>query len=272
MAWLPTASGEVVVIVAVLPLLSVAVPIREPPSENVTVPVGVPVPEAGLTVAVNVTGCPGTDGFADDERAVVVVAAGLHTPMATLEPLPTDAPPRGFWVTTLPLSVLSQLLVVAGIAVSPTPFSVRVAWSWVCPMTLGTRTILAAGLHTPMATLEPLPTDAPPRGFWVTTLPLAVLLQLLVVVGTAVSPVFFSLLVAWSWVCPMTSGTATWPPALVPVPLLVPGPVLVPVPLLVPGPVLVLVPGPVLMPVLFGGGVGESGPPAMAPAIATAPT
>ena len=48
-------------------------PICEPPSENVTVPVVVPVPEAGLTVAVNVTGCPATDGFADDERAVVVV-------------------------------------------------------------------------------------------------------------------------------------------------------------------------------------------------------
>src|SRR5215831_4880731 len=209
MAWLPTASGEVVVIVAVLPLLSVAVPIREPPSENVTVPVGVPVPEAGLTVAMNVTVCPGTDGFADDERAVVVVAAGLHTPMATLEPLPTDAPPRGFWVTTLRLSVLSQLLVVAGIVVSPTPFSVRVAWSWVCTMTLGTRTILAAGLHTPMATLEPLPTDAPPRGFWVTTLPLSVLSQLLVVAGIAVSPTPFSVRVAWSWVCPMTLGTRT---------------------------------------------------------------
>jgi len=49
------------------------VPICEPASENVTVPVGVPVPEAGLTVAVNVTGCPGADGFADDERAVVVM-------------------------------------------------------------------------------------------------------------------------------------------------------------------------------------------------------
>jgi hypothetical protein len=73
MVWLPTASGEAVAIVAVPPLLSVAVPICEPPSENVTVPVGVPVPEAGLTVAVNVTGCPGADGFADDERDVVVM-------------------------------------------------------------------------------------------------------------------------------------------------------------------------------------------------------
>src|SRR6266567_817722 len=137
------------------------------------------------------------------------VAAGLHTPMATLEPLPTDAPPAGFWVTTLPWSALLQLLVVAGIAVSPVFFSAAVALSWVCPMTLGTRTGVAAGLHTPMATLEPLPTDAAPAGFWVTTLPLSVLLQLLVVVGTTVSPAPFSVLVALSWVFPMTSGTAT---------------------------------------------------------------
>ena len=67
------------VIVAVPLLSSFAVPIRARPpenvSENVTVPVGVPVPETGRTVAVNVTGCPAADGFADDERAVVVVMA-----------------------------------------------------------------------------------------------------------------------------------------------------------------------------------------------------
>src|SRR6266496_2355735 len=44
---------------------------------------------------------------------------GLHTVMVTLEPLPTDAPPAGFWVTTLPLSVLLQLLVVAGVRGQP---------------------------------------------------------------------------------------------------------------------------------------------------------
>src|SRR6266542_6996159 len=63
-----------------------------------------------------------------------------------------------------------------------------------------------------MVTLEPLPADAPPAGFWVTTLPLSVLLQLLVVVGAAVSPACSSAAVAWSWVCPMTSGTGTWLP------------------------------------------------------------
>ena len=49
-----------------------------PPSENVTVPVGVPVPEAGLSLAVNLT-CPAADGPADDERAVVVAVAAWLT-------------------------------------------------------------------------------------------------------------------------------------------------------------------------------------------------
>jgi hypothetical protein len=53
-------------------------------------------------------------------------------------------------------------------------------------MTLGTVTGVAAA-HTVMVTLEPLPTDAPPAGFWITTLPLSALLQSLVVVGTTVS-------------------------------------------------------------------------------------
>ena len=47
-----------------------------PPSMKVTDPVG--VPEAGattLTVAVNVTDCPNTEGFADKASAVVVLAA-----------------------------------------------------------------------------------------------------------------------------------------------------------------------------------------------------
>jgi len=47
--------------------------------------------------------------------------------MVTLEPLPTDAPPTGFWVTTLPLSVALQWLVVVGAAVSPASVSAAVA-------------------------------------------------------------------------------------------------------------------------------------------------
>jgi hypothetical protein len=42
---------------------------------NVTVPPATPLPgELTVTVAVNVTDCPATDGFADDATAVVVFA------------------------------------------------------------------------------------------------------------------------------------------------------------------------------------------------------
>ena len=48
------------------------------PSLNVTVPVGVPVFGAStLTVAVKVTGCPYTDGFAEETTAVVVGLAAF---------------------------------------------------------------------------------------------------------------------------------------------------------------------------------------------------
>ena len=42
------------------------------PTKNVTVPVGVPVPDGSRTVAVNVTACPTLAGLADANRAVVV--------------------------------------------------------------------------------------------------------------------------------------------------------------------------------------------------------
>jgi hypothetical protein len=38
-----------------------------------TVPVGVLVPDEGVTLAVNVTGWPDIEGFADDASAVVVL-------------------------------------------------------------------------------------------------------------------------------------------------------------------------------------------------------
>jgi hypothetical protein len=42
---------------------------------KVTIPVAVPLPGAtALTVAVNVTGCPKTDGLADELREVEVLA------------------------------------------------------------------------------------------------------------------------------------------------------------------------------------------------------
>lgn len=68
---MPTASAEVVSEPAPV-VSSVAVPMLDAPSRNVTVPVGVPVVE--LTVAVNVTACPNTVGFLEDVTAVVAPA------------------------------------------------------------------------------------------------------------------------------------------------------------------------------------------------------
>lgn len=56
------------------PPLRVPVPSVVAPSLNVTVPVGVPLPGATTAmVAVNVTDCPKTDGFADEMTIVVVL-------------------------------------------------------------------------------------------------------------------------------------------------------------------------------------------------------
>jgi hypothetical protein len=49
------------------------------PSKNVTVPVGVPVPDDGLTEAVNVTFCPRTDGFCEEVTEVLVPVRLLLT-------------------------------------------------------------------------------------------------------------------------------------------------------------------------------------------------
>lgn len=50
----------------------VPVPNVVTPSMKVTVPLGVPAPD-GVTVAVNVTDWPNTDGFREEVTAVVVV-------------------------------------------------------------------------------------------------------------------------------------------------------------------------------------------------------
>ena len=69
------------------PPLSGPVPIVLPPSRNVTIPVGVPVPGAlAESVAVNVIDCPNVDGFADDVMAAVVSA------LFTTCGLPVSAP------------------------------------------------------------------------------------------------------------------------------------------------------------------------------------
>ena len=66
----PTASVDVVS--DAVPPLKATLPNGVAPSKNCTVPVG---PEDGLTVAVNVTGCPTVDGFRDDVNVVVVMIA-----------------------------------------------------------------------------------------------------------------------------------------------------------------------------------------------------
>jgi hypothetical protein len=70
----PTASAEVLSIV--VPELSVPLPICVVPSLKVTVPVGLPDPDFGATVAVNITLCP-VVGDVLDEASEVVVAAGV---------------------------------------------------------------------------------------------------------------------------------------------------------------------------------------------------
>ena len=69
MEWLPAVSAEVERIAA--PPLSVFVPRTVVPFLNVTVPVGVP-DNVGLTTAVNLTALPEGEGFADEDRLVVV--------------------------------------------------------------------------------------------------------------------------------------------------------------------------------------------------------
>ena len=61
--------------------MSVPVPSVVDPSLNVTVPVGVGVPDAGVTVAVNVTLVPTTTEVADVESAVVDAVATGATPV-----------------------------------------------------------------------------------------------------------------------------------------------------------------------------------------------
>ena len=66
---------SVLVVKVATPPLSVPVPSVAEPSLNVTVPVGVPAPgDVAVTVAVNVTDWPNTDGLTDDSSAVVVAS------------------------------------------------------------------------------------------------------------------------------------------------------------------------------------------------------
>src|SRR5277367_3266461 len=68
------------------PPLSVAIPSDVAPSKNVTLPVGVPEPEVGVTTAPNITLCPPVACSAEAESAVVVLLLAAVT-------IVTDAAP-----------------------------------------------------------------------------------------------------------------------------------------------------------------------------------
>ena len=85
--WLPRINPDVLN-VAIPEPFSVPVPRIVDPSSNVTVPVGVPEP-GDVTVAVNVTDYPKTDGFAPEANAVEVVAS-----MAVKSASSLSVPPR----------------------------------------------------------------------------------------------------------------------------------------------------------------------------------
>ena len=72
--WLPIVSVDVVN-VAVPEPSKVPDPSAVEPSMNVTVPVGIPEPGMlAVTVAVNVTDCPNTEGLAEEATAELVVS------------------------------------------------------------------------------------------------------------------------------------------------------------------------------------------------------
>ena len=72
------------------PPLSVPVPSGAAPSLNVTVPVGVPVPEAGFTEAVNVTAWPKAEGLSEEindvaEEGLLLQDVNLKEPMRVFQ-------------------------------------------------------------------------------------------------------------------------------------------------------------------------------------------
>ena len=70
------------------PAARVPVPIGLPPSRKVTVPVAVPVPGATAEiVAVKVTDCPRTEGFADEVTAVAELALLTTCGLPVSEPV-----------------------------------------------------------------------------------------------------------------------------------------------------------------------------------------
>jgi hypothetical protein len=74
--WVPADSDEELKVACACGF-RVPEPICVLPSRKATVPVGVPLPVCGLTVAVNVTGCPKVAGLPEDVSAVEVARRTL---------------------------------------------------------------------------------------------------------------------------------------------------------------------------------------------------
>ncbi len=90
----PTANDDVLKVA--VPLVSETLPKDVVPSMKVTLPVGIPAPgEAAETVAVKVTDCPNTEGFAAAVTLLVVAALLTTCVKAGLDVLPPKfaAPP-----------------------------------------------------------------------------------------------------------------------------------------------------------------------------------
>src|ERR1051326_4057054 len=104
MTWFPDAS--VAVVSCAVPFVSVcAAPRLAPPSLNWTVPVG--VPELAVTVAVNVTDWPKSEGLTEDDTLTVGVA--LFTVMEAVAAGPRPAPVASVAPCTWKLNVLDGL-------------------------------------------------------------------------------------------------------------------------------------------------------------------
>ncbi len=86
-------AARALVVTLAVPPERVPVSVGPPEMTKVTVPVGVPAPGAtGATVAVNVTGCPTTEGSGDDVTVVVVDACPTVWVSVPTEPVKLPSP------------------------------------------------------------------------------------------------------------------------------------------------------------------------------------
>src|SRR5439155_10470780 len=76
MAWLVTGRPLMLGLLAAPPLRATGLPKLLPSITNCTVPVGVPLPLCGVTVAVKLTLWPNTDGLCVELTTVVVATGG----------------------------------------------------------------------------------------------------------------------------------------------------------------------------------------------------